>query len=156
MHGNHIISNTIDVAALAGFTEVTGHLTVQNTTIMPHMNGLDSLTSVGANLHIIATEFTNIDSLNALTYIGGNLLIDNSDFLPNVDGLASLTYVQGTVTIESNPELTNIDGLNALATIDGSLNITQNPKLCQSLVDAFVAGATIGGVVNTINNDPGC
>mgnify|MGYP003733426761 CR=1 FL=1 len=52
--------------------------------------------------------------------------------------------------------LTSLNGLSNVTTVPGDLKIFDNDSLCQSVVDAFVAGLTVNGTVTTYGNDDGC
>lgn len=70
-----------------------------------------------------------------------------------LDGLES---VGGDLTINRNDALTDLDGLDSLESVGGILNISYNDALCQSLVDACVAGITVSGTVYTGDNKDDC
>jgi len=81
--------------------------------------------------------------------------------LTNIDGLSSLTSTGAVLAIASNAVLINLDGLSSLTTIGSaytgeSVRIQDNTSLCQSLVDTFVAGATVTGTVDSCCNDESC
>ena len=60
--------------------------------------------------------------------IRGGLNVYGTD-LGNVDGLDVVRRVSGDVWVKLNPSLENMDGLTALRAIDGNLYISDNPKL---------------------------
>ena len=91
-----------------------------------------------------------------LTAVGGYLAFDDNDSLNHVDGLSSLASVGGDLYIRENNALTNLDGLSNLTSVAVNLWITNNDVLCQDSVDAFIAACTIGGTVNTYNNNGTC
>jgi hypothetical protein len=84
-----------------------------------------------------STDITNLNGLNVLTSIGGDLGIgyaglmwdDANPFLKTLDGLENLQYISGTLQISHNDSLTNLSGLENLASIDGVLHIENNPLL---------------------------
>ena len=85
MYGDYTISNSIDLSALEGFSEISGVLSIASTTL-PNLDGLDHLVSVGG-LHV-----------------------HDNQALTNLDGLSGLTQVVGDFTIETNPLLQNLYG----------------------------------------------
>lgn len=87
---------------------------------------------VGVNLTIndaIPNEITNLDGLNQLISIGGNVLIEDNQALTNLDGLSQLSSVGGSFTIWDNDALTNVDGLSQLSSIGEDMRITFNNAL---------------------------
>lgn len=103
MYGDYAINNSVDLAVLSGFTEITGQLYI-SADGLPDIDGLESLTTVGS---------LNISSNNALA---------------NLDGLSGLT-VAGSIGIDSNPALLNVAGLSNLILVEGELNINNNGLL---------------------------
>jgi len=97
--------------------------------------GLSGLTRVGGNWLEISgnSALTNLDGLESLTTIAGDLLINDNSALTNIDGLSSLS----TVTIDPvykieilrNPALLNLDGLSSLTGLKGALIIQLNNSL---------------------------
>ena len=78
------------------------------------------------NLTIDGADITNLNGLNGITSVGGDLYISNNPMLNNVDGLSGLTSVGGFLFIESNALLTNVDGLSGLTSVGGYLRILTN------------------------------
>jgi hypothetical protein len=84
-----------------------------------------------------ATNITNLNGLNVLTYIGGSLSIGGNPNLLNFSGLDNLifiggdlkTYYQGVYALYWNESLQSFAGLESLDTIGGNLSIAYNPKL---------------------------
>ncbi len=86
----------------------------------------------------------------------GYLHIFINDALTSLDGLSGLTTVGGYLDIRSNDALTSLDGLSGITSVGGDLYIQTNYSLCQSSVDAFVAGISVSGSVTTYSNDDSC
>jgi len=129
-----IYAHTVaDVEALAGCEVITGDLTFGG-----------------------GGQLSHVDSLANLTSVEGALYVYNNNALTNVDGLANLTNVGLYLRISGNASLTNIDGLSNLVSVGDYVDIFDNPVLCQSSIDAFVAGCTIGGSAEIAGNLPGC
>jgi hypothetical protein len=84
-----------------------------------------------------ATNITNLNGLNVLTYIGGSLSIGGNPNLLNFSGLDNLiyigddleTYYQGIYALYWNESLQSFAGLESLDTIGGNLTIAYNPNL---------------------------
>jgi len=163
MYGDYNINNSADLAALVGFEEISGNLSISGN--IPNIAALDSLTTVGGNLTISNGDaLTSMTGLNNVTAVGGNLVITNdiltsleglnslrtakevritSAALTSLTGLDSLESVEKDFKIEGNENLTSLDGVEALTSVGEQIYITSNPALTS------VAG--LGGL--TANDD---
>jgi hypothetical protein len=125
MHGSYKIENSVDLANLQGFTEVTGDLEIFSTMLLS-LNGLESLAVVGGNLRINAEKLQNLQGLSGLTHVDKGFEI-YANTLTNLDGLSSLTYV-GHLTIQCE-DLEEFSGLGSNLTVNNTLSITQNSQI---------------------------
>jgi hypothetical protein len=126
MYGDYAIYNSVDLAVLSGFTEVTGQLSISGAGL-PHIDGLESLTSVGSMNISSNSALTNLDGLSGLM-TAGSIAIDSNAALLNVDGLSSLVSVTGLLNINNNGLLTDLSGLGSLTEV-GSLDVDNNDAL---------------------------
>ena len=99
----------------------------------------------------------NLDSLNILTYIGGDLTITNTGLI-SLKGLENLQMISGTITITGNSMLTSLSGLENIdksAVRDlvihnnASLAVCDMGWVCEYL-------SSPNGSVNIYQNAPGC
>src|SRR5690606_39202192 len=91
-------------------TEISGSLTIQGNGVT-NLNGLANITYINGNLVINqATNLVNLDGLSALENIGGNVGIAQSG-VQHLDGLNSLTSIGGALVLQANPQLNDISGL---------------------------------------------
>ena len=74
-------------------------------------------------------DITDLDPLNPVQSIGGDLIILNNNQLVNLNGLSMLTSIGGDLIIYQNLNLTGISGLNALGNVNGDLRIDLHPLL---------------------------
>ena len=84
-------------------------------------------TEIEGDVTIEGDDIVNLNGLNVLTHIGGDLNIgwDFNDFpLTSLIGLESLTSIGGTLEIFGTTELSSLTGLNNLTTIGNSLYIS--------------------------------
>jgi hypothetical protein len=110
-------------------TSVSGTLIITGPDIT-NLDGLTSLTSVGASLWLIDNPLlSDISGLSNLVSIGFDLRIMNNASLTNLDGLSSLTTA-GRVDILDNQALTRVDGMPALTASGDGLRIEN----CDALV----------------------
>lgn len=72
---------------------------------------------------------SNLNELNVLTYVGGDLYISNNDSLFNLTGLENLCRIEGELNVWSNELLLNLNGLNSLTYIGSDFEITHNNSL---------------------------
>jgi len=61
----------------------------------------DGCTSISGELRVQNTSHSNVDSLSALTAVGGDLIMRDNDALTNIDGLSALTSVGGDNTFST-------------------------------------------------------
>lgn len=121
-------------------------------------------TEISGNVTIHGNNISNLNGLNVLTKIYGNLQIVDNNILANLNGLEGLITVYGTVSIGNsdnggNPNLTSLNGLNNLSHIGGDLIIDRNSALinlsgCNGL--SFIGGDLyignyLGGNVSLMN-----
>jgi hypothetical protein len=112
-------------------------------------------TEIEGNVEVNGADISNFNGLNAITQIGGELLIGTYFYggnlvLENLSGLENLTYVAGDVSILRNFELTSLTGLENLTSTGGRLAISDNPLNSFAGLDNLTS---IGGrlVVNRMN-----
>jgi len=112
-------------------TEIEGDIIVGylNSNIT-NLNGLNVVTSIGGNLNIHSTSsLTSLAGLGNLSYIEGDLRIYGNAELTSLSGLESLSIIGGKIEIGDNHSLTSIAGLANLTTIVGDLNFYGNSAL---------------------------
>jgi hypothetical protein len=86
-------------------------------------------TIIEGNLVISGNEIANLNGLNAIVTVNGNVIINQADSLINLTGLDNLTSIGSYFTVEYNNSLASLAGLNKLNSIGGSLSIWSNPAL---------------------------
>ena len=131
------ISNNIGLKSLAGLDalERVGHLVIRGNPLLKTMQGLSGLRRVEANEFSISANnsLENLDGLESLKLVAGELVIEDNDSLINIDALASLSEVtiepSFSIRIQRNRQLANLDGLASLTKIDGGLIIHLNDSL---------------------------
>jgi len=149
MYGNYSINNSVELAGLEGFTEVTGDLKISSG--IPNVEGLVNLTRIGGHLQIsYLTELTDLSGLRNLEYVGGEVEIRNNEALTSLNGLGSLETIGGPLKMERNYALTTLEGLSSLTTVSGHLEIQQNDSLTE--LDGFDVLESVGGQLYIYNN----
>ncbi len=110
-----------------GYTKIDGTLIIDHATISD-LTPLSRLNKVSESLEIRNTGLTNLNGLNQITQISGNLAIVENPDLKDLEGLENLRVLVGELTLESNLLLTDIKALSAISKIE-SLSIQDNPSL---------------------------
>jgi hypothetical protein len=121
--GDYLIENNSDLIELSEYQIVDGTLTIR-APLLENLNGLENLTQVIGDLQIVHSDvMINVDGLNNINFVGGKLWIYDNDQLLNIDSLKNLKYVGGDISINWNYYLDNLDGLNGLTTVNGDMYI---------------------------------
>ena len=110
------------------------------------------------NVTIAGSDITNLNGLNILTYIGGDLRFHNNDELTSLEGLDNVTSIGGGLYIFDNDGITNLIGLDNIdATSIDSLFIYDNLSLTECEIHSICSYLSIPSGISTIyNNSPGC
>lgn len=159
--GSITVLNSYDLWVLSRYEEVTGWVAFCGDGFAEFV--LPDLALVGGDLQFnmyrdymaSSPSCTHADlvlvDFPVLTEIGGAFYAPRAPGVTDMTGFAALEYVGDTLRIYDS-SLTTLDGLQQLTTVDGDVSITGNPSLCQSDVDAWLAGVTVGGTVTTAGN----
>ncbi len=177
--------NIVDLNGLQGITNVPGDLYLRGD--YSEYTGLDNLVSVDGNASFIPVRFGNstgvpivdftglgqlatiggdmliagflqsYEGISSLTSVGGNLVIDNSDFVTDLQGLESLVSISGELEIRNNNVLTTLIGLDNIDynTIT-ELTIANNPDLSFCSILPICGYLEVSTNTNIFNNATGC
>lgn len=124
--GNVSVATRADLYDLLGVTEITGSLSIY-APLIEDLAPLASLARVGA-LYISAPRLRDVSGLNGLTYVGGDLQIQNTAGIVDLSGFDHLITVRGAISVVSNASVETIDAFPALEAC-GSLTIESNTAL---------------------------
>ncbi len=126
--GDFYLSNSADIQALDGYTEITGSVYVIGTNLK-NLEGLNAPGRIDGSLVIIENPaLKSLIGLEGLESVGEDLTISSNDSLKSLSGLENLSYVGRFARIEWNDSLENVSGLNSL-TVGDTLWIVQNSAL---------------------------
>jgi Leucine-rich repeat (LRR) protein len=89
----------------------------------------DSAFAIGGNLTIHDAPFANLERLEGLTQIRGDLSISDNSSLSSLQGLNQLSHIDGKLYIEGNSALVSLDGLDSVETVEGDIAIENNGLL---------------------------
>ncbi len=107
-------------------TEIEGSLYISGDDIS-NLNGLNVLTSVGGDLQIqFCNSLHNLTGLQGITQVGGELDVGYNFALDSFSGLDNLISIGGDFYITTCDGHSSFSGMNKLAYIGGDLNIDQN------------------------------
>lgn len=156
--GGIIFSNQFEIDHFQyynpGCQEIEGNVQILGTDIT-NLDSLEVLESIGGDLFVGYWEdgnpsLKNIVGLKNLKAIGGNLWVAFNDSLISLEGLNNLEEIGG-VGIYSNTSLENFLEFEKLESLDGDLHIEKNH--CIKDVNGFNNLMSIGGDFNIIDND---
>jgi len=119
-----------DLSGLERLCKVDNDLTISYNFSINSIESLDSLTYIGGNLTINSNyDLIDLSGLENLTEIGGGLEIRNNYSLSSINALYSVTSIGGDLIIHHNSDLTSLVGLSEVTTIDGNLVINNMSSL---------------------------
>ena len=131
VEGDVKIEDATSLADYASVTEITGDLWIDGID-SPDLQGLDALTTVGGAL-VIGVEqgnpaLTSLEGLQNLGDVGRHLSVENNPVLESLAGLRGLSIVQTSASIKANPQLVDL-GLSGLSYVGDTLDIADNASL---------------------------
>lgn len=135
-----------------------GSLNLIDNDALVDLKGLNNITSLNDLVIKFNSALTNLESLQNLTEVKGNLEINLNASLESLNGLDNLTSIGGELSIIKNTVLSNIQEINQLDSLGGSLEITENPQLSEcsmTPVCNFIYNNPVD-YVNITNNKLGC
>ena len=86
-------------------------------------------TTIGGDVKVFQSTVSNLNGLNEITTIGGNLWLQNNIWLSTLNGLQNLDSIGGIIYIVNNEQLYSLTGLSQLKTVPGGIGISTNPSL---------------------------
>ena len=145
---------------LEGIESIQG-VTITSNPVLENLNGLNNLTQVTGNIRIQYHDALNsLSALSKITSIGGDLEIGYNYVLEDLSGLEGITRVEKGLSIQQNPELVSIGGLNNLEYVKDGFHIKGNFNLCdseaQALFELVESRDGVDSEIVTIGNDDGC
>lgn len=100
-----------------------------------------SCAEIEGDVEIYGDDITNLNGINVVTGIGGNLSVGLDDYpfsgnpnLVNLSGLDNLTSIGGNLSFHNNHILPNLTGLDNLTSVGVGLNIAGGNISLQNLV----------------------
>ncbi len=156
-----------DITNLYGlnvFTTIYGDLVIgypswggTGNPLLTNLEGLDNLNYIGGNLFIDNQWISNnsnlisLSGLESLISVGANVEISYNDQLTSLSGLESLVSIGGGFEIRANESLTNLSGPESLSSIGENLSVYQNESLVNLI--GLEELTSIGGGLYLYTND---
>ncbi|MBM1107506.1 T9SS type A sorting domain-containing protein [Aurantibacter crassamenti] len=152
-------TSLINLNGLDNLESILSSSNINNNTTLKSLDGLSSLKSVNAFEFELSnnTELTNINALENLSQIKGDLILQNNDSLVDFSGLESLNYIEGTLSIKDNEKLESLSGIQNIDNESiANLVIENNPALaiCEALSICNYLGSS--SPRNILDNKIGC
>jgi len=168
--GNLTIKNATDLSGLSQIVTITGELKLENN-ILPSLNGLHNINSIGTNVILFNNDIVNFNGLNITTTIGnltitnnniasfsgssisevgGNLTI-SKNICENFSGLENLTTIGGQLFIGNHIQLTEFTGLENLTSVGTNIELHNNRNL--STISALSGISSMNGKLSLIANN---
>lgn len=114
-------------AAGAGETLVDKYFTIDDGEF-DEVAKLDGVTVIDGNVDINRSRYNNLDFLNCITEITGDLTIFGNDFMVDVSGTNNLAVLGGDFVFSGNNALTRFDGMALIERIYRSPNDDPPPQ----------------------------
>lgn len=131
-----------DLTDLQGCSEITGSLRITDSTLS-NLDALDGLRRVNGDVQIFKNSaLTSIEGLHGLSEIGGDLWIGT---------VIKDATDDGYVYFEGNPVLASMAGLEGVTTISGDLDIVGNHLLTD--LQGLNNMVSVSGNVRVVRND---
>jgi len=138
-------------------TGIEGNVIINGSNIK-NLYGINAITTIGGQLVIFRNDsLTNLAGLENLESVGGQLEILLNSGLNSLTGLLRLTSIGGNLVIDSNNVLPNLTGMDSLSSAGGNIQINSNISLTSvnGLRSLVSTGGDIGIWGNPILSDLG-
>ncbi|MFH2115438.1 MAG: hypothetical protein ABIJ86_13115, partial [Spirochaetota bacterium] len=153
---NYYLSTAAELAAFeaAGYTKVTGDLSINGLSTASDLSPLSNLREVGGNVQIYgSTSLTSLTGLENLVSIGGGIRIASNSALLTDSSPLAITGALAYITIESNAGLANLDGFSGITSVSGGVYLYNNDAL--GVLSGLANLESIGTLTVTNNDGPG-
>lgn len=142
---NNITVNNVEALKFDSLEDVSGSVSILENTFSSL--SLPKLSRVGGLIRLADNNIVTSVEVNALTDIGGGLLIVNNTNLNNINFFPSLTVIGGGLDIEGDVQQTSWPELRF---IKGAANLisTSNDFDCSEWLNSEVNDAMRGGEIN--------
>ncbi len=154
--GDLFISPADSLSNLSGLEELESvrDLRINGNESLLSLNGL-GLKTIRRDLHISGSRIRTLAGLNALTRIQGELHLSRNESLETISSLDNLTALNGNLLIE-NTSITNISPLHNVDKFNGNVTIIENNNLSICEIAALCDYLENEGNAIIYSNAPNC
>jgi len=156
-------NNPPEIASAGGFTmpclPFGNYHLVSQSDIDNFENDYPGCTEIEGNIEIKGADIINLEGLNSITNIAGNLSFYWNEILTELNGLENLKSIGGNLELGRsfaltlfgvNPKLNSLSGLNNLSSIGGNLTLLINRSLTD--LSGLEGLTTISGNLSMVGN----
>ncbi len=163
INGSLTVENSDQIRTLLGapaLNSIDG-LRIKNNLALENLDGLEQVSDISGNVTLYSNPaLASLSGLQSLETIGGELSIDHHSNLLSLTGLDRLTHIGQSITVRNNYNLTSIESLFQLERIERFFSFHNNYSLCDSsvyeLLELIQSREGVGLTPTTIDNDEGC
>lgn len=138
-------------------TSIGGDFRLNYQYSLTNFTGLEALTSIGGSIIIGSSHLDNLTGLSSITSLGGGLYLTGNVYLASLLGLETLTSIGGGISIIGHNNITNLFGLENITSIGGGLRIGWNNGLTNLTGLENIDPSTIDSLSIIFNYDlPSC
>lgn len=130
---------------------VNGNLIFNNCKNITNLNGLNSLELIGGDLVVDGSNIVKLNDLNNLQTVT-NLDISNMDSLISISGLNELEKIKSTLKITNNKNLSSIKGFSSLNSITNIDILKTDLRSCNFLVEVIKHNSRFNGYIKICNS----
>lgn len=138
----NVETDITDLSGLSGLSNIPGSILVQKNPNLTSLAGFENLQNVGNRLQFsYNNSLENLSQLNNLNSVH-EIYITYNPLLQDLNGLQGLTQLNGNLYIGSNDGLINLNGLDNIQHIGGNLTLAHNYALetCEGLENLQTIG----------------
>lgn len=136
--------------ALSGISQVR-RLSFFDNISVADLRGLSSLRVVLDRLAISYNGLIDLNGLQNLTVVGGDMEVSSNSDLTSFSGLTGLEKIDGGLQIRFNPSLVSLEGLSNLGSIGKGLSLVSNNNLLE--LGGLTSLADVGETLDISRNE---
>ncbi len=138
----------------AGCINFPGRLVVRDDWSDPiyNLDGLQQLTSIGGDLYLYRNNFlTDFSGLSNINYVGGRLYLNWHPYIENISGFENIDSIGGGLFLDRNAAIQDLSGFTNLKKVGEDLYINNMDALTD--LSGLPPGLEIGGDLRIGRND---
>lgn len=121
--------DVVNLEGLSQIQSISGDLIIgrrdeTNLNLLADLQGLNNISIIGGDLNVTWTDaLQSLNGLNNLHFIGNNLILNNNYNLSQIADLGSLQHIGNDINISECPVLSSLNGLQFLDSVRGNLTL---------------------------------